>query len=170
SSQLDSYEIFVVNICTIKDKEDETAIVVGASLSGLMTGISLAREGLRVTILDKVSEEQRHGSGLQVDGGTMEMSMTARLLRKLYAVEKTYVQLRKSIEHRLRKEALSDSKINIRYHTKVETVDQDVNSAWVTTEDGETIHADILIGADGHRSTVREHVSPHNPDATYAGY
>src|SRR5699024_5908980 len=53
---------------------------------------------------------------------------------------------------------------------KVETVDQDANFARVKTEDGETIHADILIGADGHRSTVREHVSPHKPDATYAGY
>jgi len=160
----------VGNISNIKNKENETAIVVGASLSGLMTGISLAREGLHVTILDKVSEEQRHGSGLQVDGGTMEMSKTARLLRKLASGGKTSVQLWSSIEHRLRKEALSDSKINIRYHTKVETVNQDANSAWVTTEDGETIHADILIGADGHRSTVREHVSPHKPDATYAGY
>src|SRR5699024_1654294 len=114
TSQRDSEEIFVGNISNIKNREKESGIVVGASLSGLMTGISLAREGLHVTILDKVSEKQRHGSGLQVDGGTMEMSKTARLLRKLASGGKTSVQLWSSIEHRLRKEALSDSKINIR--------------------------------------------------------
>lgn len=162
--------MFVGNITHNINTKKETAIVVGASLSGLMTGISLAREGLHVTIVDKVSEEQRHGSGLQVDGGTLEMSKTARLLRKLASGGKPSLQLWSAIEHRLRKEALSDSKIDIRYHTKVDTVNQDANSAWIIIKDDETIHADILIGADGHRSIVREHVSPHKPHATYAGY
>lgn len=30
--------------------------------------------------------------------------------------------------------------------------------------------ADLLIGADGHRSLVRKEVAPQKPDATYAGY
>jgi len=148
----------------------ESAIVVGASLSGLMTGISLAREGIQVTILDKAGEEQRFGSGLQVDGGTFEISKTARLLRKLASGGRSSIQLWSSIEHRLRREALSYSNLDIRYNTKVQTINQDDNTAWAVMEDEQTIHADILIGADGHRSIVRHHVSPHKPYATYAGY
>lgn len=148
----------------------ESAIIVGASLSGLMTGIALAREGLRVTILEKVGEEQRTGSGLQVDGATFDLSKTARLLRKLASGGKRSIQLWSTIESRLRQEALADSRINIQYNTPVQAVDQNGNSAWVVTDQGETIHADILIGADGHRSMVRRHVAPHHSDATYAGY
>lgn len=150
--------------------EIESAIIVGASLSGLMSGIALAREGLKVTILDKVGEEQRTGSGLQVDGGAFDMSKTSRLLRKLASGGERSIQLWSSIESRLRKEALADSRIDVQYSTQVQKVDQDKDSAWIVTDNGETIHCDILIGADGHRSMVRHHVAPHKPNATYAGY
>ncbi len=146
------------------------AIVVGASLSGLMTGIALAREGLTVTILEKVGDEQRTGSGLQVSSGMFETSKTARLLRKLASGGKKSVQLWSAIEYRLRREALSDPNITIQYNTRVDALGQDADSAWVETHDGNTLYSDILIGADGHRSLVREHVAPHHPDASYAGY
>lgn len=153
-----------------KTNIEESAVIIGASLSGLMTGIALAREGLNVTILEKVGEEQRQGSGLQVDGGTFDLTKTARLLRKLASGGKRSVQLWSSIESRLRTEALKDPRINIRYNTNVNSVNQNADTAWVETDKGETVHADILIGADGHRSMVRRHVAPHNPNATYAGY
>jgi 2-polyprenyl-6-methoxyphenol hydroxylase-like FAD-dependent oxidoreductase len=38
------------------------------------------------------------------------------------------------------------------------------------TNNGEIFRGDILIGADGHRSTVRRHVAPDKPNATFAGY
>ena len=41
-----------------------TAVIVGASLSGLMTGIALAQAGLNVTILERVSAERRSGAVL----------------------------------------------------------------------------------------------------------
>lgn len=148
----------------------KSAIIVGASLSGLMTGIALAREGLQVTILEKAGEEQRTGSGLQVDAGTLKMSKTARLLRKLASGGKKSVQLWSSIESRLRREALTDPRVTICYNTTVQAVDQDETTAWVETDQNETIYGDILIGADGHRSIVRHHIAPHKPYATYAGY
>lgn len=154
----------------MSNNDRSNAIVVGASLSGLMAGISLAREGLTVTILEKSGDEQRTGSGLQVSGGMFERSKTGKLLRKLASGGKKSVQLWSAIEYRLRKEALSEANITIQYSTRVDTIGQDADSAWVETHDGETLYSDILIGADGHRSMVREHVAPHNPDAIYAGY
>jgi len=41
----------------------------------------------------------------------------------------------------------------------VRKVGQDAQSAWVLTSDKERLTADIVIGADGHRSTI--------PNATY---
>jgi 2-polyprenyl-6-methoxyphenol hydroxylase-like FAD-dependent oxidoreductase len=38
------------------------------------------------------------------------------------------------------------------------------------TDKGETFYGDILIGADGHRSSVRPLVAPHKPNAIFAGY
>lgn len=158
------------NLTRNQNGKGGSAIIVGASLSGLMTGIALAREGIHVTILEKVSKEPRTASGIQVNGGTFDLTKTARFLRKLVSGEKTSVQLWSTIESRLRTEALADPKINIRYNTYVERVDQDDDSAWVVTSNGETFHGDILIGADGHRSKVRSHIAPNNPDAIYAGY
>lgn len=148
----------------------ETAVIIGASLSGLMTGISLAREGINVTILEKAGYEHRTGSGLQVDGGAFDLSKTARLLRSLASGGKKSVQLWTAIEARLRGEALSDDNIAIQYNTRVEEVGQDADSAWAITDNGLRISGDILIGADGHRSLVRQEIVPENPDATYAGY
>ncbi|QTD39794.1 hypothetical protein [Sporosarcina sp. Te-1] len=53
-----------------------TAVVVGASLWGLMTGIAFAQEGIHVTIVEKVGENRIGGSGLRVDGGTIGRSKT----------------------------------------------------------------------------------------------
>src|SRR5699024_10771044 len=95
---------------------------------------------------------------------------TARLLRKLASGGKSSVQLWSSIEKRLRNEVEKSSKINLIYHSRVESIDQNEDYSSVMTEAGTHYKSDILIGADGHRSLVRQYIAPNNPDATYAGY
>lgn len=155
---------------TRSNREKQVAIVVGGSLSGLMTGIALAREGLEIIILEKSAKDRPSGGGLQVDGGTFDLNKTERLLKKLASNGKRSLQLWSSIEYRLRTEAESYAEIEIRYNTRVQSIDEDNDSVWVVTDEGETIYGDILIGADGHRSMVRGYVAPHKPDATFAGY
>src|SRR5699024_10386688 len=70
---------------------------------------------------------------------------------------------------RLRKVAEKTSKISLNYHSRVESIDQNENYASVMTEAGTHYKTDILIGADGHRSVVRQYIAPNNPDATCAG-
>jgi glycine/D-amino acid oxidase-like deaminating enzyme len=41
-----------------------TAVIVGASLSGLMTGLALSRAGVDVTMLERVDEFPRTGASL----------------------------------------------------------------------------------------------------------
>ncbi|KKI91874.1 hypothetical protein WQ54_12145 [Bacillus sp. SA1-12] len=149
---------------------NSTAIVVGASLSGLMTAIALSQAGINVTILERAGEERRSGAGLQVDNGETDRTKTAKFLRKLASGGMKSAEAWTSIEFRLRKEAKADPKIDLRYDTRIQTVNQDKDSAWVITDKGEIFHGDILIGADGHRIIVRRHVVPHKPNATFAGY
>ncbi|GAA0433561.1 FAD binding domain-containing protein [Lentibacillus halophilus] len=156
---------------TINHQTGQTAIVVGGSLAGLMTGIALAREGLETIILEKAGKDRPSGGGLQVDGSLFDFNKTERLLKKLASGgSKRSLQLWSSIEYRLRTEAESYAGMDIRYNTRVQSADQDDASAWVITGDGETIYGDILIGADGHRSMVRGYVNPHKPHASFAGY
>lgn len=150
-------------------KVNSTAIVVGASLSGLMTAIALSRAGINVTILERAGEERRSGAGLQVDSGETDRTKIAKFLRKLASGGMKSAEAWTSIEFRLRKEAKADPKIDLCYDTRIQSVNQDKDSAWVVT-DGAIFHGDILIGADGHRSIVRRHVAPHKPNATFAGY
>ncbi|KOS67702.1 hypothetical protein AEA09_03435 [Lysinibacillus contaminans] len=160
----------VKNIFENTKDQIATAVIVGASLSGLMAGIALAQEGVHVTIVDKVGENRRGGSGLRVDGGTFGQSKTEKLLKNLVSGGKSSVQLWSSIESRLRAEAKRNVKIDLRYNTRVVALDQDDDAAWVVTDQGKTIRGDILIGADGHNSQVRGHIAPHKPHATYSGY
>lgn len=147
-----------------------SAVVVGASLAGLMTGISLAREGIRVTLVDKAVEGQRTGAGLQVDGGSFMQSGTEKLLRDLASGGRNSIQLWTAIEQRLRKEARRQPLIDLRFETKVVSTGQDEVSAWAETDEGERIEGDMLIGEDGHRSLVRQYIAPNKPDAVFAGY
>jgi 2-polyprenyl-6-methoxyphenol hydroxylase-like FAD-dependent oxidoreductase len=155
---------------TFTPKTKGSAVVVGASLSGLMTGIALSRAGLNVTILERAGAKPRSGAVLQVDSGEIDRTKTAKFLRKLASGGVSSAEAWSSIQFRLSKEAEADPKITLHFDTRVQTVNQDHNSAWVVTDKGETFHGDILIGADGHHSIVRRLVAPHKPNATFAGY
>ena len=148
----------------------QTAIVIGASLSGLMAAIALAEEGIRVTVIEKVDENRQEGSGLRVNGGTIGKSKTERLLKHIVSAGQDCMQLWSSIELRLRIYANQLSLITIQYRTRVQQIEQNEEEVWVVTENGQVIEGDILIGADGHNSIVRAHISPRHPHATYAGY
>lgn len=46
----------------------------------------------------------------------------------------------------------------------------EVGDGWARTADGSDVEAEVIIGADGSRSTVRRFVSHDRPDTVYAGY
>src|SRR5699024_4528537 len=147
-----------------------SAIIVGASLSGLMTAISLAKEDINVTVLDKVSDKQRTGAGLKVDSGGFELSKTARLLRQLASGGKSSVQLWSSIDKRLRQGVETELRFALICHWRVEAINQAENYVSVVTAAGDQYKADSLIGADGRRSLVRHYIAPNKAHATYGGY
>ncbi|MFD6274411.1 FAD-dependent monooxygenase [Streptomyces sp. NPDC060209] len=156
------------------DQRRTTAIVVGASLAGLMTGLALSRAGVDVTILERSGAVPRTGAAL---GGVDESLLERITGRKLSKTDSTAlrsvasgVQTWSAVHARLRTAVAADPHITLHPHTSVHSVSQDADSAWVITWDNMTFRGDVVIGADGHRSVVRNSVSPEKPDATFAGY
>lgn len=154
----------------MKESNNDSAIVVGGSLSGLMAAIALAEEGVFVTVLEKEGPQRGFGGGLQVEGGSFLQSKTEKLLHELASHGKSSVQLWGAMEARLKEYA--DSSPHIKWHekTRVVEIEQDEERVRAVADSGEVYEADILIGADGHRSEVRKSVSPDRPDARFAGY
>jgi len=146
------------------------AVIAGASLAGLMTGIALSRKGIHTIILERSGERKATGAVLQVDHGTTDLSADARFIRKIASAGMQKADAWMDIEKRLKKYAESDSNIDLRYQTKVEEIGQDNKGAWLITDKGERVSGQLVIGADGYRSVVRKKVAPHHPDNTYAGY
>ncbi|TDW18930.1 FAD-dependent monooxygenase [Kribbella kalugense] len=141
------------------------AVVVGASLSGLMTGLALSRAGVDATILERVDEFPRTGASLGwVPEGRLER-ITGRK-----GGTRASVQTWTAVHARLRAAVDADPHIELRHNTYVRGVDQDDDGAWATTSNDEVVRGDVVIGADGHRSVVRRSVAPEHPNATFAGY
>ncbi len=158
------------NVKLDKQNKQDTAVIVGGSLAGLMAAIALSEQGIYVTVLEKAKEDVRSGAGLQVDGDSFNQTKIEGKLKQLASYGESTVHLWSSIESRLRQEAHRDPNITLHFSTRVESVDQNQESAWAETEKGQLFEGDILIGADGHRSLVRKKVAPDHPDAEYAGY
>lgn len=160
----------MINLNVEKHKQHDSAIVIGGSLSGLMTAIALSEQGIRVTVLEKAEEGSRTGAGLQVDGDSFNQTKIEEKLKQIVSGGKNSVELWTSIDSRLREQAHKDPNIDLYFNTRVVSIDQNEQSAWAETEQGKLFEGDILIGADGHRSIVREKVAPEHPHAKFAGY
>jgi 2-polyprenyl-6-methoxyphenol hydroxylase-like FAD-dependent oxidoreductase len=153
-----------------------STLVVGGSLSGLMTALALSRVGLPVTVLERAPAHRPSGAALAVDaadlGRVIGCDPARRALAALGANPGAgQVPARWSALHAgLRDVALADPGIDVRHDTRVVAVGQDEDRAWVRTEDGTRLNASVLIGADGYRSLVRRTQFPAHPEARFAGY
>ncbi|MCH6470764.1 FAD-dependent monooxygenase [Sinomonas terrae] len=70
----------------------------------------------------------------------------------------------------LREAADTHPLVHLRHRVRVVDVGQDESGVSAASDSGERFRADLLIGADGHRSFVRSHVAPERPNADFAGY
>ncbi len=154
-----------------------TAVVVGASLAGLALSISLARSGLAVTVIERATEKRNGGTGLRLWGGMGESvqrrdgsGLRVPTIASIASAGVPGPEGWATVLRRLSAAAADEPGISIHYETEVAQIGQDADSAWATDTTGTVHAADILLGADGHRSLVRRSVDPEHPDATYAGY
>jgi 2-polyprenyl-6-methoxyphenol hydroxylase-like FAD-dependent oxidoreductase len=162
------------------------AIVIGGSMSGLFAGLQLRARGFKVDIYERVESElsgrgagivaqpgvPRTMRGLGIDTADLGVETTTR---KILDVEgRTVVELEcpqtLTAWERLYR-ILRDAFPAAHYHRGVglKGFAQTGRSVVAQLSDGRSAEADLLVGADGIRSTVRQQLLPElNP--LYAGY
>ncbi len=157
------------NHFTDRSAPQRSAVIVGASLSGLMAALTLSRAGVDVTMLERSNDTGRTGAAIHVGEGLLERITGQGDLQAPRPLAPG-VQTWFAVHGALRMAVEADPGIQLHPHTTVRSVDQDASSAWAVTADRGIVRGDIVIGADGHRSVVRRHVAPERPNAAFAGY
>jgi 2-polyprenyl-6-methoxyphenol hydroxylase-like FAD-dependent oxidoreductase len=141
-------------------------VVVGGSLVGLSTAIALARRGVTVTVLERTPRTGYEGGGglgvdLELLAGVTGLADSPPVCRGRDRATTAWPLLAGWLEENARAVPA------IQVQRGAEVVE--VGDGWARTADGRRFHADLVVGADGARSTVRRWVSPERPNAVYAG-
>ncbi|WP_084225160.1 FAD-dependent monooxygenase [Paenibacillus pectinilyticus] len=173
------------------------AIVVGAGIGGLCTALSLQLEGWQVLVYDKATSLREAGAGIvlaanamkaldllgvgetvrhvgapvvQADirtwEGTVITSLPAAKQAALYGMQ-SYVIHRADLQSIL-VQAVSE-RATIQTHKQWVDGKQSDQGAIAVFGDGTQEEADVIIGADGIHSAVREHLFGQHP-VRYSGY
>ena len=162
------------------------AIIIGGSMSGLLSGLLLRRAGWTVDIYERVdSELSGRGAGI-----VAQYELIERLRKLGLATDELGVQIttRKILNaqgrlthefncpqvltawervYRLLRDAFPPE--HYRRGRGLAKFTQDADRVQAHFFDGEIIEADLLVGADGIRSTVRQQCLP-EVRPRYAGY
>ncbi|GAA3723760.1 FAD-dependent monooxygenase [Plantactinospora mayteni] len=178
---------------------DRTAVVVGAGIGGLCTGLALRRQGWQVTVLERapafgavgagialfsnaltglaslgVDERIRAAGRVEASGGTR--TSDGRWLARLDAADLVdqlgteSLGIHRATLHGILRDALPEGTTTVTGAEVVEVVaGPPAEVTYVSDSTRTTLRADLVIGADGLRSVVRRRLWPDAPAPVYVG-
>ncbi|KAJ5757270.1 uncharacterized protein N7511_007452 [Penicillium nucicola] len=180
---------------TVTDKPLDV-VVVGAGIAGLSAAISLGKQGHRVVVLEKSAFLREAGAAIHLPpnctaalrwmgidpldfGGTLihevhrygykgDLKYKGEFahVRHLWQAE-FYLVHRVDLHNHLKKRALETATLHTQ--CKITNVDLEGVCPSVTLEDGRIFKADLLLGADGIHSQLRQSVAPGAPSPYAVG-
>lgn len=174
------------------------ALVIGGGIGGMATAISLRKKNIDVDLVELDPQWQATGAGLTISGPTLRTFAALGILDevkrhgycshgvrlcdadgKLLAelptipmgeagIPDTGGILRPVLAKILSKAVLA-SGVGVRLGVTFTTIEQDKNGVDVTFTDGRHRRYDLVIGADGLNSKVRQAVFPELPSPAFSG-
>ncbi|MEU0503208.1 FAD-dependent monooxygenase [Nocardia sp. NPDC005998] len=171
----------------------ETAIVIGGGIAGPVTATALHKAGIAARVYEAYPGPTFGvGSGLAlapngvaaldiIGAGDLfhaiaspvshtQMSVGGKVLRMpdIPDVPSLKIVDRNELHRTLHDHAVATG-IPFEYNKRLVSVDEDADGITAHFADGSSATADVLIGADGIRSTVRGLIDPKNPGPEYTG-
>ncbi|HUG85286.1 MAG TPA: FAD-dependent oxidoreductase [Euzebya sp.] len=174
----------------------ERALVIGAGICGLTTAIALQRQGIDTHVFERADQVRAAGGGIHLWHNAMstyvelgigeEVAAVGTVMREaqfrthrdrqlarwpLHELDPVHDTVTVGVARRDLLEVLSSHVPADRIHTGAEVTDvaEDDDGATATFADGTTQRGDVVVGADGIRSAVREAIKGPVP-IRYAGY
>ncbi len=170
------------------------ALIVGAGITGLATATVLSRQGIKVDLVERQPEVKALGSGITLIGAALRALDSFGLYEECvansypvthmenFAVDGTLVHshplpsplgegqpgmigMMRPVLHQILLDHAAKEGIEARTATSPTQIDQQDGGATVTFSTGERRDYDLVVGADGLHSTVRDLVlGPIRPD------
>ncbi|WP_405479708.1 FAD-dependent oxidoreductase [Streptomyces sp. NBC_00009] len=172
-----------------------SALVIGGGIAGPVTAMALQQAGIEATIFeayDGPADEVGGGMGLAPNGfqafdaigigdairavstpmnGIVLQSWNGKKLAEFgtpAGIDPTRFVIRAELFGALRR-AADELGITTVYGKRIIDANEEADGVTARFEDGSTATADVLIGADGLRSTVRRLIDPSSPAPRFAG-
>jgi 2-polyprenyl-6-methoxyphenol hydroxylase-like FAD-dependent oxidoreductase len=159
-------------------------LVLGGGVAGLATAIGLARQGAQVTLAERAAQWPTTGWGLSLPGralralreldlaapcvwagygvsevvhcdATGEIGKVVELPRVLGPDQPAQIGMAHGTLHQILRGEADNSGVQVRMGLAVTRIAQTEDGVGVRLGDGGTVHADLVVGADGVHSAVR---------------
>jgi len=174
------------------------ALIIGSGVAGPAVALFLQRAGWEVEIFEAAESPDSY-TGLFLNVATNGLSVLDQLgLRERLVAEghpapemvmwsstgkelgtvpngpagkpdRGSVVVRRSILHRVLRDAAQEAGIPIRFGARLERIEETDASVRAIFADGRIATGDLLIGADGVGSPTRRHIDPDAPAPAYSG-
>lgn len=159
-------------------------LIVGGGIAGMTTAIALARRGHQVELAELNPDWQVTGWGLSLTGPSLRalhgLGLADACLERGYGISQisncdsagevvnviglprlveerpAQAGLSRTVLHRILREAAADSGAVLHTALSVEKLEQDADGVDALLTDGTRRRVDLVVGADGVRSVVRE--------------
>jgi 2,6-dihydroxypyridine 3-monooxygenase len=172
---------------TANKKDVLRAVVIGGSLGGLCTALALRGTGVEVEVFEKSrSEMSDRGAGLVVQMEVLQLleglGIATRQDASVPSLSRQYLNRDGSVAmadrsrqlmtswdtiYRQLKDAFPDE--NYHHASRLKSFEQNESVVTAQFEDGREISCDLLVGADGANSAIRQQLLP-DVLPEYAGY